>query len=58
MPKTFHYGNGIGNGSPTNAIAPFNPFMKGKIIKGSVVAKSKVFSDTNKINELIVINIS
>lgn len=55
MPKTFHYGNG--NGSPTNTFAPFNPFMKGKIIKGSVVAKSKVFSDTNKINELIVLKL-
>lgn len=49
MPKTFH-----NNGSPLNGPTPFNPFTKGKIMRGSVAAKSKAFSETHKVHELIV----
>lgn len=52
MPKTFHH---HGNGSPPYGPMPFNPFAKGKIIKGSVAAKSKNFSETFKVNEMMVI---
>lgn len=52
MPKTFHHNSG----SPLNGPTPFNPFAtKGKIMRGSVAAKSKNFSEGYKVNELIKI---
>jgi len=32
----------------------FNPNQRGKLFRGSVAAKNKLFSDSYKINELIV----
>ncbi len=45
-------------GSPVMGLHALNPMLKGKIFKGSVAAKNKSFSDTYKVNELIVINFS
>lgn len=42
-------------GSPLIGLPIFSPvYNKAKIVRGSVAAKTKVISDTNKINELIV----
>lgn len=41
-------------GSPGLGPQPFNPIQRGKLFRGSVAAKNKLFSDTYKVNELIV----
>lgn len=44
----------IRQGTPGVINQGFNPGSRGKIIKGSVVAKNKQFSDSYKVSELIV----
>jgi len=44
------------SGSPIIGPQAFNPMLRGKIFRGSVAAKNKLFSDTYKVNELIVIS--
>ena len=41
-------------GSPGLGPQQFNPIQRGKLFRGSVAAKNKLFSDTYKVNELIV----
>lgn len=42
-------------GSPLLGPQPFNPIQRGKLFRGSVAAKNKLFSDNYKVDELIVI---
>jgi len=41
-------------GSPLIGPQAFNPMLRGKLFRGSVAAKNKMFSETYKVNELIV----
>lgn len=41
-------------GSPLIGPQAFNPMLRGKLFRGSVASKNKMFSDTYKVTELIV----